>query len=206
MPRIDGSKDLWINSTSKSLLRSDVLRGIITKDSDPKEIYDANDEHKKWVFDNWKDALDRLIAADNRDRNRMQDDILAYGHDLAIVKESRPTGEVAWHRSPAYLLLKRDVDKKRHTRYSPKQLWLKREEYQQFDLKSFRKHIYQEVDSRPKRAIRFEKKKKSWLYPELHVDHPRLQENKEKEDEESSSDSSNFSSSDSSNKDGSTSN
>ena len=58
---------------------------------------------------------------------------------------------------------------------SPRDLYLSRREYYgYFELKVFRKHVYQEVDSRPKRAIRFEKKKKAWLYPELYMDHPRL--------------------------------
>jgi len=35
-----------------------------------------------------------------------------------------------------------------------------REEYQAFPLKTFRNHIYQEVDSRAKRAHRYAKKKK----------------------------------------------
>ena len=38
------------------------------------------------------------------------------------------------------------------------------------------RYIYPEVDSRPKRTMRFLKKKKKWKYPELHKDHPRLQD------------------------------
>ena len=51
------------------------------------------------------------------------------------------------------------------------------------NLDVFRKHIYQEVDSRPKRAIRFEKKKATFKYPELHKNHPRLQSESEEESE-----------------------
>jgi len=44
---------------------------------------------------------------------------------------------------------------------------LQEEYFMFFELEKFGKHIYQEIDSRPKREMRFQKKKKAWLYPEL---------------------------------------
>jgi len=173
MPQKDGSKEKFEQSASKALIRADILRRKITEDTDPVIVYNSNVEHQKWKYDNWKACLNRLIASVNRDRDRMLQDVIAYGHDLAIVKVERPLIEV-WHRSAAYQLLKKDVDDELYKILTPKQMWLKRPEYQAFALDVFRKHIYQEVDSRKKRAIRFEKKKKSWMYPELHQDHPQL--------------------------------
>lgn len=174
MPRVNGKKEKFGKSASKALLRADILRERVTEQTNARTIYNSNDEHKKWVFKNWEEAFNRLMAAVKRDRSRMEADTLAYGHDLAIVKISRPA-DVAWHRSPACRLLKADVDAGKHTSCDPSDLWLTSPEYQAFDLACFRKHLYQEIDSRPKRAIRFEKKKKTWLYPELHEDHPRMQ-------------------------------
>jgi hypothetical protein len=110
----------------------------------------------------------------------MQRDAISYGHDLAIVKEMRtknPPTRPAWHKSAASILLKQDVDAELHKEMKPKELHKSRAEYRDvFDLKTFRKHLYQEIDSRPKREIRFEKKKKAWLYPELHGDQSRLRD------------------------------
>ena len=92
----------------------------------------------------------------------MQWDVLSYGHDIAIIQAQRSEpADAAWHRSPAYRLLKQDIDDRKNEQLAPKELWMSRPEYQAFDLQCFRKHIYQEVDSRPKRAIRFEKKRKA---------------------------------------------
>ena len=168
------------------MLRLAILQGKITKDSDHKGIYDGNPEHKKWKWENWKKNLWTLLNAVARDSGRMEHNILSYGHDLAIVKAMRDKeAEEVWHRSPAYRLLKQDVDDNKHKQLAPKDLWVTRPEYLKFDLKCFRKHIYQEVDSRPKRAIRFEKKKKKWLYPELHKDHPRLDDSNDDSDDDS---------------------
>ena len=69
-----------------------------------------------------------------------------------------------------------DVDNGQHKIMKPSQMYKTRPEYyEKFELDEFRNHIYQEQDdSHPKREIRFEYKKKKWLYPELHADHPRL--------------------------------
>lgn len=175
MPR--RSKEKWENSVSKALLRVGVLRREITEDTNPVWIHTNNAEHRKWPIEGFKRNLTTLLKGVKRERDRMQDDTIAYGHDLAIVKSFRTESDVAaWHRSPAYKLLKQDVDDKLHEQMKPMDLWLTRPEYQQFDLGCFRKHIYQEVDSRPKREVRFEKKKKGWIYPELHQGHPRLQQ------------------------------
>ena len=176
MPRIDGSKEKFENSVSKALLRIDILQGRVTDATSPKAAYDLHpEEHHKWKYQAWCGAMKRLLAAVDRDQDRMQWDVLSYGHDIAIIQAQRSEpADAAWHRSPAYRLLKQDIDDRKNEQLAPKELWMSRPEYQAFDLQCFRKHIYQEVDSRPKRAILFEKKKKGWLYPELHKDHPRL--------------------------------
>ena len=168
----------WADSKSKALLRSELLSGIITPDMEPQAAFDLHpEEHSKWNYNNWTSNLQTLWAAINRDRGRMQQDAVSYGHDLAIVKSMRkPTDRIPWHRSPAFWLLKQDVDEGKHKDMKPKELYMTRPEYHTaFTLEEFRKHIYQEVNSRPKQKIRFECKKKAWLYPELHKDHPRLQ-------------------------------
>lgn len=170
-------KESWAKSNSKAILRRGILNGTITSDMTPQQIRQMDkdkDEHAKWPWNNWKNNLANLREAISRDRGRMATDAKDYGHDKAIVMKLRQGQAVPWHKTECPKLLKKDVDKNEYE--SPQQLWLSREEYQAFNLTVFRNHIYQEIDSRPKREMRFERKKKSWKYPELHEGHPRLQE------------------------------
>ena len=172
--------DGWADSESKKVIRAKLLSGEITATMRPKEIFDMDIEvHRPWKnkYRNWSDNLRRMRKNVERDKQRMIDDCIAYGHDLAIAKTYR-TNRVAWHRSEAFRLLKQDIKDGRDKNMEPEQLYNSRREYREspFDLTEFRKHLYQIRDAEPKRALRFEKKKKAWKYPELHKNHPRNQE------------------------------
>ena len=143
----------WENSRSKSILRTGLLSGEIRDDMYPRHVFAMDDEHKKWNYDNWASNFRTLKNAVRRDQSRMVRDTRAYGKDLEVIKGLRQADPVPWHLGPCPELLKKDVDDG--------------------------KHIYQEIDSRPKRALRFEKKKKTWKYPEHHKNHPRLRQNNE---------------------------
>ena len=180
-------EEAWAKSKSKAILRAGILSGEITPDMKPKFVFGLNkEEHQKWVakssYDNWRNGLLRLRKALGRDSDRMLEDCLSYGHDLAIVQKRRPA-KVPWHRSGAARRMKEDINDSKQLEMEPKELYEQHEEYKAFDLTEVRKHIYQEVDSRPKRAIRFEKKKATFKYPELHKNHPRLQSESEEESE-----------------------
>jgi hypothetical protein len=93
----------------------------------------------------------------------MQVDCEAYGHDRAILKTSATadqTTNLPWHKSEAKKLLIQDIDVGKHLQMKPSALRLTRKEYEDFKIDVFRKHIYQEIDSRTKRAYRFAKKNK----------------------------------------------
>lgn len=168
-------EEAWAKSASKAILRAGLLSGEITDAMKPKQVWNLHPtEHGKWNYNNWSSNLRTLRNAVQRDRTRMQKDCIAYGHDLAIVRSLRDNSKTPWHRSAAAPLLKQDVKDGKHKEQKPKDLHKSRPEYEEFDLPAFRKHIYQEKDAEPKRAVRFERKKKRWQYPELHEDHPRL--------------------------------
>lgn len=173
----------WGTSESKALLRSGILSGAITSRMKPKEVYDMNPRiHGAWTYINWSNNLRNLRLAIVRDRGRMARDAIAYGQTFPIARAILPQSTAdrpVWHLTAAPQLLKQDIDDNKHKQMPPRELHQTRPEYQLFPLSQFRKHIYQEADSRPKKAIRFEKKKQKWLYPELHVDHPRLRDNSE---------------------------
>lgn len=164
-------KEQWKDSDSKALLRSGIISGAITDDMKPKQVFDMHPkEHGKWKYSNWSASLTRMRNAIKRDRKRMVDDVGRYGHDIAIVQSRRTAADkVPWHRSKAAALLTADIKDRLDEEMKPCELYLSRPEYyMNFELDEFRRHIYQEVDKIPKQAIRFEKKKKAWLYPELH--------------------------------------
>jgi hypothetical protein len=79
---------------------------------------------------------------------------------LTTLQAGKNPNDIPWHKSEAKNLLKKDINDGRHKEMKPEVLHGTREEYQAFPLKTFRNHIYQEVDSRAKRAHRYAKKKK----------------------------------------------
>lgn len=135
-------------------------------------------EHEKWPLKNWKSNLANLRSAISRDRMRMARDARDYGHDKKIVMNKRNEAGVPtpWHKTDCPKLLKQDIDAGKHLTMHPRDMYNdpERPQYRKFELSVFRNHVYQEIDCRPKREMRFERKKKGWKYPELHEDHPRL--------------------------------
>lgn len=167
----------WGRSQSKAILRRGIINGVIKTDMTPEQVFALNPaEHGKWPWNNWKSNLKNLRDAIGQDRGRMAEDARAYGHDKAIIIQNRVGESVPWHKSACVKFLKKDVDAGKPWEMQPWELWQTRVEYQAYSLICFRNHIYQEIDSRPKRAFRFERKKKGWKYPELHEAHPCLLE------------------------------
>jgi hypothetical protein len=81
---------------------------------------------------------------------QMHNDCIAYAHDLAHVKALRvndPPTNPPWHKLDAMWLIKQDINHGKHSAMASLKLYKTRDEYQQFDLKTFDNHIYQEVDS-----------------------------------------------------------
>jgi hypothetical protein len=177
-PKKKEGGEKWETSKSKALLRRGIIDRTIPSDMTPAAVFAMNpEEHGKWPRKNWTNNLGNLRKAIERDRERMALDARDFGHDMAIVKkmhEKNPV-PVPWHKTHCPKLLKKDMDDGLHLELEPKQLYMKRKEYQAFTLTVFCNHIYQEVDCRPKREMRFERKKKGWKYPELHEGHLRLQ-------------------------------
>ena len=173
----------WAKSKSKALLRRCLLANVIPETLEPRFVWEMHPKtHAKWTgkkHSSFTSGLSRLRNAIKRDRGRKDRDKAACDRDRDRLKELRknePDKGPVWHRHPAAELLKQDVDAKKHLTMKPEDLHKTKEECREFDAKVFRKHTCQEADSRPKRTIRFAKKSKAWKHPELHVEHPRLQD------------------------------
>ena len=65
-------------------------------------------------------------------------------HDMNLYQLAKDI-EGEWHGSEAEQLLRDDVEEGRHKEKKPRELYLTRPQYQQFDINIFRKHIYQET-------------------------------------------------------------
>jgi hypothetical protein len=70
-----------------------------------------------------------------------------YVHDRRLHprRTTNRRGELVFDLHLAKLLLRDDVANNRHVGLRPSQLWSKREEYQEFDLPTFKQRIYQEI-------------------------------------------------------------
>jgi len=98
-----------------------------------------------------------ILAPPNNTTNATQKTALP---TLTTLQAGKNPNDIPWHKSEAKNLLKKDINDGRHKEMKPEVLHGTREEYQAFPLKTFWNHIYQEVDSRAKRAHRYAKKKK----------------------------------------------
>lgn len=157
-------EEKWKDSEAKHLLREDIISGVVSGSMAAKDVYDMRPEYKKWAFKNFQTNLRNLRKNISNNYARMLADREAYEHDRALLRVLRASNppDVPWHKSEAKKILKQDIDDGKHKQMKPEELHGMREEYQAFPLKKFRNHIYQEIDSRAKRAQghRVAKKKK----------------------------------------------
>ena len=155
-------KQKWISSKAKRLLRDDIISGAVTADMPAKDVYNMRPEYQEWPEKNFPTNLKNLLTKIGEDYEKARVDQMAYDHDLAHLRTLRAgqTQTLQWHRSDAKWMLIQDINMGKHELMKPAELRLTRAEYQEFDLKTFRNHIYQEVDKRMKRQFRFELKQK----------------------------------------------
>ena len=95
----------------------------------------------------------------------MKRDAIAYGADRSLLIRLRQDNPLRlppyplWHKHKARNLLKKDIDNGKHKNRKPIELYNDRDEYKEFPLSIFRKHIYQDLDSQAKKEYRYAKKK-----------------------------------------------
>ena len=166
----------WETSKAKQLVRVGFIDDSIPLDMPLDDIRALNPEvHEKWPVDQWKRNVRNLRNAIQRDKDRAMEDWMSYQIDLNTLTkiQAADNRKVPWHLSEAVKHLKRDMNEGKHLQMKPKELYMTRSAYQEYDLTTFRKHIYQLRDAEAKRAWRFEKKMRTAKYPEVYEDHPR---------------------------------
>jgi hypothetical protein len=143
---------------AKPILHKYYVTGKITDDMSMDQIH-AMDEFKQVDKGRLKDNFNRLKKRIKKDQGRADDDLAGYLNDMTIHTLAKDI-EGEWHGSKAEKLLREDVENLLHETMRPKYLRLSREEYEQFDLDTFRGHIYQETRRRKESNYWLVKKRK----------------------------------------------
>lgn len=157
MPRSD--KEGWIGwryCNAKAIIIEDLVKGIIPlsdEECTAKEAWDGWFSHlaefieEKVVYSQFeprfKDHRKQITSKKLRSMHEM--DAFRHHRSLHPQQTRDHQGRPIFDVHPAKPLLQEDVHMKRHLEMSPMVLKATRREYGDFDLKTFRQHIYQEV-------------------------------------------------------------
>jgi hypothetical protein len=159
-------KECWKNSKAKAVLYTDIVEGRVPVEPDdsalkPKELWDQYKNLPEFQINDYNDhtkfsnRLRSLRTQIKEQYERADADFRAFVHDRQIFPEPEfdyIRGYPHWNKSRAKKLLIRDIDIGKHKRVRPIKLYYTRPEYQEFPLKVFRDHIYQEVRKKKKRS------------------------------------------------------
>mmetsp|Transcript_174 Transcript_174/g.382 ORF Transcript_174/g.382 Transcript_174/m.382 type:complete len:187 (-) Transcript_174:111-671(-) len=140
---------------AKPLLRDWYLNGTITDAMKPSQVYLLQPQFTDVKYERFRANFSKLKKGIRENRQRAAADEAGFRRDMAIYKLAKDT-DGYWDGSEAQILLKKDIEEKRHEEMKPEHLWLSRPEYKLFDLKKFRGHIHQEL--RQKRETTY------WIY------------------------------------------
>lgn len=142
----------WAKSEARQLLETDLRTGTTPMDMDPEDVFLSRPEFAEYNpdFDLFKNRLSSLIEQCQEKDDRAALDSDAFEHDRAIYPFPLLNfcGEPQWPGSSAEEWLSSDIDDGRHLEMAPKDLYESRGAYQEFQLKTFRGHIYQMIKSR----------------------------------------------------------
>jgi hypothetical protein len=154
----------WRNSHAKQLLKEDIVEGRVSSSMPVKDVYEMRPTwYKRYKFNNFKTNLNGLRKRIRKDKDRADEDLAAYLHDMQIPPTPpmapRAAAYPRWQDSEAEQLLKSDIEAGTGTSLKPEPLWKSRAEYQSFPLAVFRKHIYQELRAEAETGYWLNKKK-----------------------------------------------
>ena len=144
----------WAESKARELLRQDIIDEVVPREpcaSMPSNvIFTSRPEYAEYGYADFCNRLSRLRAQVKRDIKRTDEDLAAFLNFKANnpIHKITAHGYPEWDGSYAQKCLKKDIGDGLHEMLEPQELWLYREEYDDFPLKVFKDHIYQEVKTR----------------------------------------------------------
>lgn len=144
----------WKNSAARDIIIQDLESGLLSLDRNEMPARMAWDlmyknmiEFKDVLYTQFRDRLNdhRKVMSAKKIESKRQLDLFNYSKTLHPPKEKNSKGEPIWENHPAQELLRKDVADMKHKEMKPQALQASRHEYQVFDSKVFRDHIYQEI-------------------------------------------------------------
>jgi hypothetical protein len=155
----------WKDSDAKRLLVQDLMSGEIPLDPnemEPATVYLQRPEFADFRYERFRDRLRFLRAQIHASKHHASSDSAKLAHDRQIYpkKSNNHRGEPRWEGSDAEQLLKRDMDEGKNTSVTPLEFYQSRNEYKNYPLTVFRKHIDQEERRRKYVAHRIARTKK----------------------------------------------
>lgn len=144
----------WYTSPSNVSKAYALLFALMMKDDSMRslnsmsdiEIWRSHDEFQKYEFDKFKGYIANMKKLTRRRKELIMEEQKAFDNDVRIVELSEDSGRgyPKWNTHPASDLLHEDETSGRAKEMKPHELWMSRVEYQDFPLRVFRKHVYQE--------------------------------------------------------------
>lgn len=143
--------NFWESSEAKKILIEELENGVITMERDDsvmtiQEAYDSRPEYQATNRYKWAARLRSTRTHVGSAVARAETDSDAYHHDddLYPRQTHNHLGQLRWHGSEAARLLRVDVASGFYASTSVESLYIFREEYEDFELELFRRHVHQE--------------------------------------------------------------
>lgn len=147
----DDAEESWAKSKARQLLYQDLVDNVVPREPDAsmptKEIFTSRPEYAATGYKLFSSRLSTLRKIVRKDLNRAEDDQAAFDNFRAnnTIHTHTARGYPEWDGSEAQAQLKLDINAGLHEELEPSELWALRPEFDDFPLKVFRDHIYQEI-------------------------------------------------------------
>lgn len=131
-------------------MKRDVSNGTISEKMSYEDAIAVRAIYGEMTMELFKSRLKGMRDIVKKGKERALKDSLALTEDRRLHPRATSNfrGEPEWVGHEAKLLLEIDIDNGDHKRKSPEELYYSRAQYQDFELSTFRGHIYQEIHTR----------------------------------------------------------
>lgn len=145
----------WAKSQAKKILTAEIMLGDVDKDSNLDEVFDSQEEYKKYKKSNFKVNVKNLIDSLTKKEDLATFDHLTTINDEILFPRAQVTsrGYPFWDTSEASAYLKTDVKNGVHESMSMDEFYYSRDAYLAFPQDVFLKHVNQELNSRLKKSF-----------------------------------------------------
>ena len=111
-----------------------------------EEIYKHHKIFHQYPIEDFKKWDKEMVKLTDKQRKKIDDDVRCFQSHLAKCPRQSVTsrGKLFWDNHAANNRLIEDIKSGKASKLKPKELWESHDDYQDFSLEDFRKHIYQE--------------------------------------------------------------